>query len=167
MFEYGLLLVFPAFMIFAGVSDMLTMTIPNRISIILFGAFFFVAFFAGLTLEQVGMHLAVGLGVLAAGIALFSLGLCGGGDAKLLAAASLWVGFDQMLPFVVYIGVGGGLLAFAILAYRIAVPEVLAARLGWAYRLHKPASGIPYGIAIAGGALSVFPATTVFQALAG
>ena len=35
MIEYAVLLVFPAAMAFAGAMDLFTMTIPNRISIVL------------------------------------------------------------------------------------------------------------------------------------
>ena len=165
VFEYGLLLIFPAFMILAGVFDMLTMTIPNRISIILFGAFFIVAFVAGLSWQQIGTHLVVCLGVLILGFILFATGTFGGGDAKLLAASSLWIGFENLLPYVIHVGLLGGVLALCIVMYRNIVPELVAARFGWTYQLHARGGGIPYGIAIAAAALNVFPATAVFQAL--
>lgn len=40
----------------------------------------------------------VGVAVLIAGMLLFSLRWVGGGDAKLLAAAALWIGYEQFTP---------------------------------------------------------------------
>lgn len=158
MFEYVLLLVFPAVMAFAGAMDLLTMTIPNRISVGLVAAFLLAAPLLGLSPEQFAMHVAAGLLVLMAGILLFAIGGFGGGDAKLLAAGALWIGFDQLLAFLVLTTVCGGLLAVAILFYR-KLPLLGVYAPDWAIRLHKPGGGIPYGVAIAGSALLVFPVT--------
>ena len=165
MFEYCLLLFFPALMILAGVLDMLTMTIPNRISFVLVGGFFVVAIATGMSLSDVAVHFAVGFGILAIGIVFFAFGWCGGGDAKLLAASSLWMGLDFTFSYVLHVGLFGGALAIAILLYRSFVPAFAACRINWMYRLHCSDSGVPYGIAIACGALAVFPGTAVFQSL--
>jgi len=165
--EYALLAIFPAAMILAAMSDMTTMLIPNRISIVLCAAFIVLALVAGLPFGQIGMHLAAGAIVLAAGIALFAAGVLGGGDAKLIAAGALWVGFDQLLPFLTYVAIGGGLLAATMLAYRNFVPDGLFAGPEWALRLKEKTCGIPYGIAIAGGALATFPATGLYRLIAG
>ena len=91
----------------------------------------------------------------------------GGGDAKLLAASALWLGYDHLMPFLVLVSLLGGVLALLILGYRRFVP--MAAVVGtvpkWAARLHENGTGIPYGIAIAGGALSMYPSTTWFTHL--
>jgi prepilin peptidase CpaA len=86
------------------------------------------------------------------------LRLVGGGDAKLLAAASLWIGYDQLLPYLVYVTIFGGVLALLMLAYR-QTPAGALPLPDWAVRLHKPRSGMPYGLAIAAGALAVYPMT--------
>ncbi|MGH1419970.1 MAG: A24 family peptidase [Hyphomicrobiaceae bacterium] len=165
MFDFGLLLIFPAFMILGGVFDMLTMTIPNRISLILVGSFLFVAIAAGLSPQQIGLHLAVGFGVLLVTFTLFALGGFGGGDAKLIAASSLWMGFDQLLPYIIAVGIYGGVLSLVVLIFRNAVPDVYILRFNWAHRLHTKDGGIPYGVAIAAAALTVFPGTLIYQAL--
>ena len=163
MLEYPLLLVFPVAMVFAGAFDLLTMTIPNRISLGLVAAFCIAAPLAGLPLEAILWHCAVGAGVLAAGIFLFTMGWIGGGDAKLLAAASLWIGFDNFVMYLAQVAVLGGVLALAIIAYRrlpiraLPLPE-------WALRLHRQGTGIPYGLAIAGAALKIYPQTAWFTA---
>ncbi len=58
-FEYLLLLAFPAAMILAAMSDLFTMTIPNRISIALLALFLVLAPIAGLTIEEILMHLGI------------------------------------------------------------------------------------------------------------
>lgn len=163
MLEYPLLFVFPVAMVFAGAFDLLTMTIPNRVSGFLCGAFVVAAYFAGLSMETFLWHLGVGAAVLAAGIAFYSMKWIGGGDAKLLAAASLWIGADNFVLYLGEVAVLGGVLAVIILAYRqfpldaFPLPE-------WALRLHKRGSGIPYGLAIAGAALMIYPDTAWFAA---
>lgn len=163
VFEYPLLFVFPAVMAFAGAMDLLTMTIPNRITLGLALAFFVAAPIMGLPAEAILMHVAAGALVLAAGIALFAVGGFGGGDAKLLAAGALWIGFDGLLPYLLQVTLFGGLLGIAILLYRRA-PASAWPLPDWALRLHGPKCGMPYGIAIAAAALAVFPQTALFAA---
>jgi prepilin peptidase CpaA len=163
MFDYALLLVFPALLAFGAAYDLLTMTIPNRVSIALVALFLVAGPLAGLSAQDMLMHAAAGLIVLAAGIALFAVGGFGGGDAKLLAAAALWIGFDQLVPFLAYVTIFGGVLAVAILVYR-RVPILGIHAPDWAMNLHRPGTGIPYGIAIAASALSIFPKTALFAA---
>ena len=168
MFEYPLLLVFPAAMAFAGAMDLLTMTIPNRISLALVAAFALLAPFSGIDWQVLLInHVGVGLAVLAAGILLFSLGWMGGGDAKLLAAAALWLGSDHMMNFMFGVSVLGGVLSLVILGYRYYIPAAAVVSPPWAVRLHTQGTGIPYGIAISGAALAVYPATQWFHAIIG
>ncbi len=168
MFEYPLLLVFPAAMIFAAAFDLFTMTIPNKISLALLAAFVIVAPLSGLPLEVIGYHLLTGFGVLAAGFFMFTRGWIGGGDAKFLAAAALWLGFDNLLSFGVTVGLLGGVLSITILAYRRLVPEgLVAAAPYWLVRLHSKDSGVPYGLAIGAAALVIYPDTRWYTALIG
>jgi prepilin peptidase CpaA len=160
--EYPVLLVFPAAMAFAGAMDLLTMTIPNRISIILVASFAIAAAIMGIGWWALASHLGAGLLMLTIGIAMFSLGWLGGGDAKLLAAAALWVGFDHLLPYVLLIGLAGGGLSIAILMYRRMPMPIWLVHQDWAMNLHRAKSGIPYGIAIAAAGLHVFPSTSWF-----
>ena len=164
--EYPLLLVFPAAMAFAGSMDLLTMTIPNRISLALIAGFIIAGPVTGMSMEQFGWHLGAGLSVLACTIAMFALGWMGGGDAKLLAAAALWVGFENLPLFFGMVGLLGGLLAIIVLGYRY-LPLAALPIPDWAARLHKAGGGIPYGIAIAGGALLVYPHTYWFTSIGG
>lgn len=167
MIEFALLLVFPALIIFGGVCDLLSMTIPNRVSILLFALFLVVAFIAGLSFTQIGMHLLVGFCVLTVGIALFAFGLCGAGDIKLLAAGSLWIGFEQLLPYFLYVSVAGAILSLLFVVFRSQrlLPLVTSLRSEWLFKLQQTIKGIPYGLAIAAGGLASFPSTVVYSAL--
>lgn len=164
MLEYPLLLIFPVAMIAAGTTDLLTMTIPNRISFALVLGFFAAAALGGLSWMEIGRHAAAGAIVLAVGIAMFSQGWMGGGDAKLLAAAALWLGFEQLFDYIVLTALLGGLLTILILTYRSFIPPVLIAGRDWAERLHDKKCGVPYGIALGAAGLVVFPHSAVFLA---
>src|ERR1044071_7680096 len=94
------LLLFPTLMAFAASSDLLTMTISNRISLALAGGFVVLALVVGLPMTAVGWHFAAGAFVLTAGFICFSQGWIGGGDAKLAAATALWFGFDYLMPYL-------------------------------------------------------------------
>jgi len=149
-------------MAFAGAMDLFTMTIPNRISIVLVVAFGVAAAMTGIGWAGLANHVGAGLLMLCVGIGMFALGWLGGGDAKLLAATALWIGFDQLVPYLLVAGIAGGLLAIAILLYRSIMPPLWLARQAWALRLHASRGGIPYGIALAAAGLHVFPSTGWF-----
>jgi prepilin peptidase CpaA len=157
---------FAAIMAFAAAMDLLTMTIPNRISLAAAGAFFVAAPLMGMPPGEIMMHIAAGALVLVVGIVLFAIGGFGGGDAKLLAAGALWVGLDQLVVFLTLTAVLGGVLALAILYYR-KLPLLGIYAPDWAMDLHKPGTGIPYGIAIAASGLLVLPVTPWVIATAG
>jgi prepilin peptidase CpaA len=158
-------MIFPAVMVFAATTDLLTMRIPNWVSVTLAAAFLVAAPLAGLSAYDELMHLAAGAVVLLAAIALYAVGGFGGGDGKLLASAALWIGFEELVTYLAFVAIAGGILAVAILLYR-RVPAVEAFPIpDWALKLHKQGTGIPYGIAIAAGALLVYPHTGWFAAL--
>ena len=82
-------------MAFAASSDLLTMTISNRLSLALAGGFFLLTLVTGMGLHAFGMHLAAAAVVLVVAFIFFSQGWIGGGDAKLAAATALWFGFGS------------------------------------------------------------------------
>jgi prepilin peptidase CpaA len=165
------LLVFPAFVILGAVRDLVSYRIPNWVSLALVAGFLGAAgaaVSAGAPLSVVGLDLAVGAGALAAGVAMFALGWIGGGDAKLFAAAALWLGWPALPTYLAITGLAGGGLALLLLTLRSAPlrPLVLAGP-GWFARLAEPGESVPYGVAIAVGALAAFPASAFAKAVWG
>ncbi len=160
----ALLLTFPALVILAGLRDMVSYTIPNWISLALLAAFPVAALAMGLVPAAIGLHLAVGLAALLGGMVMFALGWIGGGDAKLFAAAGLWLGWPAVGTFVVVTGLAGGALASGLLMLRspLARPFVVTSA-AWFVRLAEPGENVPYGLAIAVGALAAFPATGLLR----
>jgi prepilin peptidase CpaA len=158
------LMLFPLLMAFAASSDLFTMTISNRVSLILAGGFFLMAFIIGMQPMTVLSHVGAGALVLVIAFVFFARGWIGGGDAKLAAATALWLGFDHLLAYLVYASLFGGLLTLLLLQIRaIPLPSLLSGQQ-WAERLHRQDSGIPYGIALAASALVIYPDTIWMKA---
>ena len=159
------LLLFPALMSFAASSDLITMTISNRVSLILIAGFFVLAVMVGMPPTAIGMHVAASAAVLVVSFLFFARGWIGGGDAKLAAAAALWLGFDQLLNYVIFASLFGGLLTLAILRFRLMPLPAALANQEWAKRLHRMDTGVPYGIALALAALLIYPDTSWMKSL--
>jgi len=163
-----LLLVFPVLVIVAALRDVTSFTIPNWISGLLILAFIPAAFALGLDAGQMGMHAGVGLAALAAGVIMFALGWIGGGDAKLFAAAGLWLGWPAAVPFMIYTALAGGALAVALLSLRSGWLRAFALTApAWIGRLATPGENVPYGVAIAFGAMAAFPGSSFIAAWGG
>ena len=96
-------------------------------------------------------NLVVFAGLLAAGTLLFTIGALGGGDVKLLAATALWFDFLGGLRMLLAVALVGGLLTILVLAVRQFRRST--AGEGGVASLRRGA-GIPYGVAIAVGALT-------------
>lgn len=165
MIAAAVFVVFPLCLAVAAFSDLFTMTIPNRISIILILSFCALAPLVGLTLPEIGLHLAGALAVFAVCFALFAINTMGGGDAKLLTAASLWFGLNPALvEFLAYVGVMGGAATLTILIIRAQANSILAIGLPIPNSILL-AKKIPYGIAIAIGGFMAFPSSPLFLAV--
>jgi len=153
------LTLFPATMAFAASSDLFTMTIANRVSLILIGGFGLLGVMTGMSANDMLLHVGAGASVLVVGFTLFSFGWIGGGDAKLAAATALWFGFNHLFDYLIYSSILGGVLTLLLIQFRMfPLPHVLAGR-DWIERLHRRGGGIPYGIALAAAALLVYPHT--------
>ena len=160
------MLLFPIAMALAASSDLLTMRISNKLVLFLVASFCVLAIAINLPLQQFAMHVACALVVLAAGFAFFALRWVGGGDAKLAAATTLWLGFGLTLPYLVYAALLGGALTLAILALRRMPLSPIIARYRWLERLHDSKTGVPYGIALAVAGLLTYSNSAIFERLA-
>jgi len=153
----------PLLLLAAGFCDLMSYTIPNRLNAALALLFFAFAFLVSLGSGALAWHLAAGLTGLVLGFGLFALGWIGGGDAKLFACVSLWLGFADLGHYAVAASLFGGLLTLSLLLLRqVPLPAMLAGQ-GWIGRLHDARSGIPYGVALAAGAFAVLPGSEIFR----
>ncbi len=155
--------IFTFTMLFAARNDALTMIISNKISMLLLVCFFLIAPFVWQGWPIFGEHILVGLTVLVFGFTIFSLGWLGGGDAKLMAATAFWWQWSDLGLYIIYTTLAGGVIAMMILGGRAFVP---ADRLTapWLHKLVKQEKNMPYGIALAIGALATLPQSEIFKA---
>lgn len=159
MLEYSLVFIFPLMMIFSSFSDLFSMSISNRVSLILIIAFVIFSIVMGMELDTILSHFATFAVVLTVGFTLFALNIIGGGDAKLAASTALWLGWTHTGPYIILASFIGGLLTLLILKFRSQlIPEKLRS-MDWILRLHDKKSGIPYGIALGVAAMIVYPST--------
>ncbi|MGN6551395.1 MAG: A24 family peptidase [Pararhizobium sp.] len=161
MLEAAIFIVFPLCMAVAAFCDTLSMTIPNRVSVILVAAFIVLAPLSGMAWPLVGLHLLAGVAVFAACFALFAANVMGGGDAKLLTAAAVWFGLGpSLLAFLVTVSMIGGLLTVVLLILRARTEvQAIAARMALPAHLMDRSAGIPYGIAIGIAGFICYPQT--------
>jgi prepilin peptidase CpaA len=159
------LLLFPALMAFAAASDLFTMTISNRVSLALVAGFLALAVLSGMGLTDILLHVGAGATVLTVSFVCFAMGWVGGGDAKVAASAALWFGFGHLLSYLVYASLFGGVLTLLLLQFRQWPLPYPFARQAWLLKLHAKESGIPYGIALAIGALMIYPETEWIRAV--
>jgi prepilin peptidase CpaA len=143
VFTELLLVVLAALLVVAAVIDVRTFTISNRLNLT-------VALLAPLYWFSVALPLWPGVGVqLAAGAIVFIIlagafyaGMMGGGDVKLAAALALWLSPTSIIRFLVLMSLAGGVLTLAVVAWHRA-------------KRREGRPEIPYGVAIAFGALAV------------
>jgi prepilin peptidase CpaA len=155
----------PALVVIGGLHDLVTMKIPNWIPLALIALFFPVAVAAGLGLTGMGVHVGVGVLALLVGMGMFALNWIGGGDAKLIAASCLWLGWSGSAMFLLWTGVAGGLFCLLLITARRHLQFIAPSAPGWAARLLEPRGDIPYGVAIAIGALLAFPDADLMNGL--
>jgi prepilin peptidase CpaA len=166
--QIPLLLAFPVLAVIGGLKDLTSYTIPNWISLALIAAFFPAALVSGAPLAQIGLCLAVGLGALVIGMGMFAAGWIGGGDGKLLAVCALWLGWPAVMPFILYTGLAGGALTLTILTLRSGFfTPIVAGGPSWLRNLSKDGGDLPYGVAIAIGALAAFPEGALARGILG
>lgn len=164
MLAAAIFVIFPFCMAYAAVSDMLSMTIANRVSVLLIASFMVIAPMTGMDWQTYGMHLAAGFTVLAITFTLFALGAMGGGDAKLLAATAIWMGFGvELMQYLLVSGIVGGVLTLAILSYRGSALAVYTGQNRMLRNFADTSLGIPYGISLGIGGLIVYPDTALMQ----
>jgi prepilin peptidase CpaA len=150
------------FAVAAGVADFKTMNIPNIYCLGIVLAF--LPAFATDALTGDGMeffaswksHLMAGIGMFGVTFLLFSLGMIGAGDSKLISALALWVGVPGLPAFLFYMAVTGAVLGVATKVMNKRVLVATAPEGSWVAKAQGGFGGVPYGIAIALGAIIAF-----------
>jgi prepilin peptidase CpaA len=154
LLQAACLVVFGLLLLAAGWQDLCSMRIANQLSLAVLASFLLWAlagFGTGRTsVEALAATVLCAIAVFGVGALAFAAGLLGGGDVKLLAAASLFAGPTLLVDFLVVTALAGGALAVVLLAGAPIGPAV-AAR-GGALRA-RMRGGLPYGPAIAAGGL--------------
>lgn len=92
---------------------------------------------------------AFGIALVGSG-ALYLMGAIGAGDAKLFSATSLFAGLSNLLLLFVATTLVGGLMALGMLVLR---PKSAMRALTKRGRAESTGRGVPYGVAIAAGAI--------------
>jgi prepilin peptidase CpaA len=157
VFHQVLFAVFPLAIAYAAVSDLMTMTISNRVTLLLIAVFVVLSPFTGMDLRTFGLHWAAGGAVLAVAFVCFGFGWIGGGDAKLASVTALWLGWEGAIEFIAIGSIFGGLLTLSLLSFRRSVLPAFIIRQPWIQRLHNENEGVPYGVALAAAGLVTYP----------
>ena len=144
-----LALLFTVLLLAAAAEDAVRLRISNMTVLLVIVVAVFAAVVVGPDLA-LWQNLTVFAALLAAGTPMFAAGKLGGGDVKLLAAVGLWFDLKGAVWMLLDVVLAGGVLAILIIALR---------SLGWSEKIRRrivllrPGGGIPYGVAIATGAL--------------
>jgi len=148
---FTLLLLFFGLCTYAAIYDIRTMLIPNWLNLTLAVSFLPFCLFALPGWATLGWHFLAGTIAFVLCFLLFQIGSFGGGDAKMIPGVVLWLGPDAVLPFLMGMAFTGGPLGIIVIIARRTVPE--HAIPGFAAKTLQKGKGMPYGPAIAAGAL--------------
>jgi prepilin peptidase CpaA len=166
LLQAAALTLFPALVIIAALTDIASFTIPNRLTLLLAACYLPVALILGRPLGEIGFGLAIGAAALVVAVIMFAAGWIGGGDAKLFAGVALWLGWPACAAFLMVTALAGGGLALILLNARATwLKPYLAGAPPWLDRLTTTGQAVPYGAAIALGALAAFPQSSLMRGL--
>lgn len=144
------LLALSLLLIAAAVEDMARLRISNAFPLLVVGLYAVWVATVGWE-NDIWRNGTVFLGMFAVGCGLFAMRAMGGGDVKLMTACALWFDWTGVIPWLIYVTVGGGVLALVLMAGRRLVPQRV--REGPSIALFDKKGAIPYGVAIALGTI--------------
>lgn len=165
--------ILPIIVFSSAITDIYSYTIPNSFSVILIVGFYIFALANPVfDWEMIGYHTLTGLSVLLLTFILFACNALGGGDAKLLAASSLWLGYYDTLLYLCFVAMCGGVFAIVLVIWRKTKPFKIYSLFTPLRSLYygpadttdiaKPQYAIPYAVAIATGFFMVLPESMIF-----
>lgn len=159
MVEFSLFfsLILPLGCVIAMYFDLTRFEIPNTLCIVVALGYLPFAILSGTGWQDIGAHYLVGLAALGVGFLLFALGVLGGGDSKFIAAVILWFDTGDILPFIFYTTIFGGLLAIFFIGFRLLPLPKSWLNNAVIAKLYNKKSGLPYALAIGGSSLIIYP----------
>lgn len=152
-------LAFCVAVVYGGISDVTTYTIPNWVPMVLLAGFVAVAV---VNHDRISLipHILIALGMFVICFLFWRLRWLGGGDLKFLTAISLWMGPTEILPFLFVLSGLAAILGLTLIWLRGWSPHIQEGH--WPKILKKMVSkaedhALPYGLPIAIAALVVAP----------
>jgi prepilin peptidase CpaA len=146
-----------AILVFVAYEDVRTRRIPNALSLATAALGLARVAFAAETIDA-GYTLGAAIIIFTITFALFQRGAIGGGDAKILPATALLIGYRELLGFLFLMSLCGGVLALATLAAERLDLSFKRFRRGACVsstgqsdrgRAASKRSTVPYGVAVA------------------
>lgn len=150
--DHLLILLFLALICWAALRDAMAFRIPNWVSVGMLLLYPLHVLASDVAIDWQSGLITGGL-VFLAGFIIFAKGICGGGDVKLLSAASLWAGSALLFPLLSVMALTGGMLSGAAWLSNKQRKRGAASMTGEASDLS--ATHVPYGMAISFGAALV------------
>lgn len=141
---------FVATLVGAALEDIIRLRISNIFPVLIV-ALFAAHLIVTREFDHVWQNLIIFMGLLGLGLFLFARHWLGGGDVKLLAAAGLWFNFSGLPTLLLWVTLGGGVLALGFIVVRRFIYATPNADGKTALARKGP---IPYGLAIAGGTIA-------------
>ncbi len=161
------LLLFASLMLWATVSDIRYYILSNKLCLVvalLYPIFITTLYISGtpLAITYIGYSVGISLVIFLALVALFALGLLGGGDVKFIPAVILWAGPAHSLQFLIITAISGGVISMIYLSF-FYVKSLNATKSSEKINFSMPISmiskneenKIPYGVAISIGGFYV------------
>lgn len=141
--------VFLGFLFAAAIGDVRSLRIPNALTASMAGLGPVAVWLAIPAEGAVVDALIAGAATLAVTWAMFEMGWLGGGDAKLAAAAALWLGGPATIAFALVTALFGAMLAALLLV--LSRWDAAQATIGtnWSLRLRSGRISVPYAAAMA------------------
>ena len=148
---------FLGFLGWAAHGDVADLRIPNRLTLAMAATGPFAIWLLGPGAAALPAAFLAGAAMLIVAWTMFELGLLGGGDAKLAAAAALWLGPEATLVFVLATALFGAILAASLLVMSRSSAAQALVGPRWQERLNADAVSVPYAVAMApAGAVALF-----------
>ena len=146
---------FMALLIWAAYQDTFHYVIPNRVSVAIVALFPAYALTAPVPVDMLGAA-GVGAAMFGVGFVLYTFRITGGGDAKLLAAVSVWAGAEQLFLFLIVTAMAGGVVSAGYVARTLLQMRSPAHASGGTVSFAALLKvQVPYALAISAGGLFV------------